>query len=145
MNPAASINSIFMYIQSIFPDLDQRRHWRSFSATVLVLFTAQLLSSCADAIDRDKPSTTPAALAVDSPAAGTETFSLLQQNGTIWMNQERQKVSLRGINLGNWLTMEIWMFDQSGTALGANIPDQCTVEEILTDRFSAETKDELIE
>lgn len=134
-----------MYIQSIFPDLDQRRHWRSFSATVLVLFTAQLLSSCADAIDRDKPSTTPAALAVDSPAAGTETFSLLQQNGTIWMNQERQKVSLRGINLGNWLTMEIWMFDQSGTALGANIPDQCTVEEILTDRFSAETKDELIE
>lgn len=74
---------------------------------------------------------------IEQPKSGTESYSMLKQNGTMWMNQEGQKVSLRGINLGNWLAMEMWMFG-SEAPIGDNITDQCKLEAVLNERFSPE-------
>ena len=128
------------------PSLSPAALARALGFVLLALAIMLALTACSDTIGRDKPDGALSPFGVDSPLAGQENFSFLRQNGTIWMNEQDQKVSLRGINLGNWLTMEIWMFDQSGTALGTPaVPDQCTVEDTLTERFGAEEKDRLLE
>ncbi|MBU2985127.1 carbohydrate-binding protein [Saccharophagus degradans] len=82
--------------------------------------------------------------AFEEPAAGAESYSMLKAEGTLWMNQAGEKVSLRGINIGNWLSMEFWMFDNGNDPLGAGIPDQCTLEATLEERFGEAEKDRLI-
>lgn len=74
------------------------------------------------------------------PEPGQESYSMLRQEGTFWANEENEGVSLRGVNLGNWLSMETWMFDHN-EVLGEGIVDQCTFENKLTERFGAEEKD----
>jgi len=81
--------------------------------------------------------------AFDEPASGDESFSMLKADGTLWMNQQNEKVSLRGINLGNWLMMEMWMFG-SNDVFGEGIPDQCSFEDALVDRFGESEKDRIM-
>ncbi|MDN3637490.1 cellulase family glycosylhydrolase [Simiduia curdlanivorans] len=109
--------------------------------TCVALSALLLLPGCGS----DKPNPiVPVPPAFEEPKAGTESYSALKAQGTLWQNVEGQKVSLRGINLGNWLSMELWMFDSSEDPLGADIPDQCTLEAVLTDRFGADEKDRII-
>lgn len=85
----------------------------------------------------------PEQIELTTPEAGQESFSMLRQEGTYWANEENQGVSLRGVNLGNWLSMETWMFDHN-QILGDGIVDQCSFEEKLTERFGAEEKDAVL-
>ncbi|WDE06272.1 cellulase family glycosylhydrolase [Thalassomonas viridans] len=105
------------------------------------LALAMTLSACGS----DAPgAVTPAPSPYEQPVAQQESYSLLKQNGTIWMNQQNQKVSLRGINLGNWLAMEMWMLEMSDNPLGENIPDQYSLEEKLSERFGETEKEHLM-
>jgi glucan 1,3-beta-glucosidase len=77
------------------------------------------------------------------PVSGQESYSMLHQEQTHWVNEEQQSVSLRGINLGNWLSIETWMFG-GNESLGEGIVDQCTLEEKLVERFGAEEKENIL-
>ncbi len=77
------------------------------------------------------------------PVSGAENYSLLSQQGTHWVNEAQESVSLRGVNLGNWLSIETWMFG-SNESLGEDIVDQCTFEAKLIERFGVEEKDNIL-
>ncbi|MDO3384503.1 carbohydrate-binding protein [Gilvimarinus sp. SDUM040013] len=111
------------------------------AVSTLVLSAVLGLSACGGS---GPETVTPVPPAVESPVAGTESYTALKADGTMWVNQNEQKVSLRGINIGNWLSMELWMFDNGDNPLGENIPDQCSLEETLTERFGEAEKDRLI-
>jgi glucan 1,3-beta-glucosidase len=117
---------------------------KSHFSNRLVQASSVLIASALSACGSDGPEPfTPAPIAIEQPAPTTESFSMLRQNGTIWVNEEGQKVSLRGINLGNWLAMEMWMFGGE-EALGAGVIDQCTLEQTLTERFGEDEKQRLL-
>ncbi|HSC88778.1 MAG TPA: hypothetical protein VLC09_15960, partial [Polyangiaceae bacterium] len=54
-----------------------------------------------------------------APGTGGETpvgptqLSAIHQEGAFWVNEEGEKVRLRGANLGNWLILEFWMMAQA--------------------------------
>ena len=81
--------------------------------------------------------------AYTTPAPGEEVFSKLRAEGTVWMNEQNEKVSLRGINLGNWLLMEMWMFG-GDQVFGSGIVDQCTFEDALVSRFGESEKERIL-
>ncbi|MDR2046298.1 MAG: glycoside hydrolase family 5 protein [Clostridiales bacterium] len=58
-------------------------------------------------------------------------------DGTLVKNLNDEIVSLRGTNAGGWLVYERWQCP-------ANAPDQKTLIDVLTDRFGAAVRDELI-
>ena len=105
-----------------------------------VAATAVLLGCNSDA----PAAKVPAAPAYQEPKAGAEDYSMLKAEGTRWVNQQDEKVSLRGLNLGNWLVIETWMFDAGDNPLGENINDQCSLEATLTERFGADEKERLM-
>ena len=78
------------------------------------------------------------------PAPGAEQYSMLKQDRERWMNAEGEIVSLRGVNLGNWLMMEMWMLDSGDNPVGEGIEDQCSLENTLSERFGAEEKERLL-
>ena len=102
-----------------------------------LLMTSLVLSACGGGMTSGPADPTPAPPAFTEPAPQAETFSLLRAEGTIWMNEQDEKVSLRGINLGNWLMMEMWMFG-GDSVFGEGIVDQCTFEAALENRFDKE-------
>ncbi|MCF2949168.1 cellulase family glycosylhydrolase [Paraglaciecola aquimarina] len=120
--------------------LTSKNHLLSTMMQVGGLAMAAMLSGCGS----DAPATVkPVPIAVEQPAPTTESYSMLKQQGTMWVNQQGQKVSLRGINLGNWLAMEMWMFGGE-EALGGGILDQCTLENTLVERFGEAEKQRLM-
>lgn len=80
-----------------------------------------------------------------TPKAGEEQYSMLKQDRERWMNEQGEIVSLRGVNLGNWLMMEMWMLDSGDNPVGEGIEDQCTFEATLESRFGAEEKARLMD
>lgn len=48
-----------------------------------------------------------------------------------WLRDDGTPVSLKGVNLGNWLMLEFWMMGQSTKTMD----DQCTLEATLDQRF----------
>ena len=84
--------------------------------------------------------TSPPSLGLSRPASGEENYSMLHQEETHWVNEAQESVSLRGINLGNWLSIETWMFG-GDESLGEDIVDQCTLEDKLVERFGEAEKD----
>ena len=79
------------------------------------------------------------------PAPGSEQYSMLSHDRERWMNEQGEVVSLRGVNLGNWLMLEMWMFDNGGNPVGEGIEDQCTFEGKLEERFGAEERARLMD
>lgn len=75
-----------------------------------------------------------------TPNAGDEQFSSLRQEGKYWVNAQNEIVSLRGINIGNWLILEPWMWSQ----VDGGFHDQCSLEAKLTERFGADEKERLM-
>ncbi|MBN1797328.1 MAG: cellulase family glycosylhydrolase [Spirochaetales bacterium] len=76
--------------------------------------------------------------AADDKASG---FSFLKTSGTRIVNEEGQQVLLKGVNLGNWFLIEMWML-----GLGqCGIKDQYTLEQILTKRFGKAQKERLLD
>jgi glucan 1,3-beta-glucosidase len=71
----------------------------------------------------------------------TPSFSKLSIKDGIVVNEEGEKVFLKGCNVGNWLVLEMWML----SAAGMGIDDQYTMESIMTERFGEEEKDRLME
>ena len=55
------------------------------------------------------------------PTTGAEQYSLLKQDRERWMNAQGEIVSLRGVNLGNWLMLEMWMLDSGDNPVGEGI------------------------
>lgn len=68
----------------------------------------------------------------------------IRQSGKYWVNASGARVNLRGVNLGNWLAMEMWMMNSSITNGNSALPDQCTLESTLTSRFGVAEKDRLM-
>ncbi len=79
------------------------------------------------------------------PKAGDEHYSMLSHDRERWMNEEGEVVSLRGVNLGNWLMLEMWMLDSGANPVGEGIEDQCTFEGKLEERFGAEERARLMD
>ncbi|WP_440905701.1 carbohydrate-binding protein [Catenovulum sp. SX2] len=76
-----------------------------------------------------------------TPQAGQEQYSALRQQDTYWVNEQNEVVSLRGLNLGNWLMLETWMMNSGENPVGEGIHDQCSFEGKLVERFGdAETE-----
>jgi endoglucanase len=74
-------------------------------------------------------------------ASSQDQMSILSAKGTYITNEQDQKVILKGCNLGNWFALEMWMlhiFDN-------RIPDQYTLENILTERFGNSEKQRLMD
>ena len=107
------------------------------ASTLLIAFFA--LSACGGMTSGPQET---AKRAAPEPAPREEVFSKLRADGTMWMNEQNEKVSLRGINLGNWLMMEMWMFGDD-QIFGDGIVDQCTLEDALDARFGEAEKDRL--
>jgi glucan 1,3-beta-glucosidase len=112
------------------------------SKVCLLLVTYFALSACGGDMTSGPNTSGPAKPAFAEPAPREETFSKLRAEGTIWMNEQDEKVSLRGVNLGNWLMMEMWMFGND-QVFGQGIVDQCTFEDALVARFGEAEKDRL--
>jgi glucan 1,3-beta-glucosidase len=126
-----------------------RKHTRLLK-TVSTLFLTAALSACGGGGSDDDEVSLPIEIELPQPpaelsrpASGQESYSMLHQEDTHWVNEEQQSVSLRGINLGNWLSIETWMFG-GNESLGEGIVDQCTLEEKLVERFGAEEKDNIM-
>lgn len=60
---------------------------------------------------------------------GAQDVPLVRQQGTAIVDAGGKPLQLRGTNLGNWLTLEMWLFGES------RIPDQKTFLDVLRDRF----------
>jgi len=69
------------------------------------------------------------ALAMATAYAAPQT--MLHTEGTRWLGADGQPVTLKGVNLGNWLMQEFWMMGQCS----AGIDDQCKLEAALDRRF----------
>ena len=66
---------------------------------------------------------------------------MLHTQGTQWLDASNQPVTLKGVNLGNWLMLEFWMMGQSTKA----IDDQCTLEAVLDRRFGFAERQRLLQ
>ena len=68
-------------------------------------------------------------------------LSLLSTRGTAWVDASGNRIVLKGCNLGNWLLQEMWMHNMRTQG----IPDQYTMEQVLTRRFGEAAKDRLMD
>ena len=125
-----------------------KQHLRLLKAVSSILLMATLTAcgggntsnEITEAIDVAPPQQS---IELTRPVSGQESYSMLHQEKTHWVNEEQQSVSLRGINLGNWLSIETWMFG-GNESLGEGIVDQCTFEAKLVERFGADEKDTIL-
>ncbi len=79
---------------------------------------------------------------INAPASetadATRQLPFLRASGTDIVDEENNRVVLRGCNLGNWLLLEPWMLGLSGN-------DQSQVEQALAARFGPNEKDRLLD
>jgi endoglucanase len=68
-------------------------------------------------------------------------FSSLSIKDSKVVNEAGEPVVLKGINLGNWFIIELWMLSQSSTGIN----DQYSLENRLSVRFGKEEKERLME
>ncbi len=81
----------------------------------------------------------------DNTAAGTVDraqgmFSFLHTSGTRIVDESGRQVLLRGVNLGNWFLLEMWMLGPGHS----DIADQYGLEAVLQRRFGGKEKDRLM-
>lgn len=63
-------------------------------------------------------------------------------NGNNFVNQDGEKIILKGCNLGSWLNLEMWMMDIKDDT---QYPDQYTIEKVLRSRFGKTEKDRIMD
>ena len=68
-------------------------------------------------------------------------FSFLKADGMRIVDEAGQQVLLRGVNLGNWFLIEMWMLSLGNSG----ISDQYSLEQILIKRFGRTDKDRLLD
>jgi endoglucanase len=73
-----------------------------------------------------------------SPGGG---FSLLRAQGTRIVDESGHEVPLKGVNLGNWFLLEMWMLGPAGSGLA----DQYSLEKLLETRFGGGEKERLLD
>src|SRR5579871_431468 len=73
-------------------------------------------------------------------AAQAQSLSLLHTSGQNLVDANGNKVSLRGVNLGGWLTIETWMTPADSSGL----PDNFSIIQTLDNRFGVATEQSLI-
>jgi len=112
---------------------------KNYSPKRTIIFGALLMGLFACTESDQKAEIDPSILIVKEEPVVVVNYSQLKTNSTEWQNQEDQKVDLRGINLGNWLAMEMWMFG-SDEPIGSDIKDQCRLESKLVERFGADER-----
>ena len=71
--------------------------------------------------------------------------SRLHQQGAYWVDQNNNRVELRGVNLGNWLLLEFWMMGSAISTNSGAVLDQCTLENTLTSRFGYAERERLMD
>jgi endoglucanase len=76
-----------------------------------------------------------------SNTTDSSTFSFLKIADSKVVDESGQPVVLKGVNLGNWFIIELWMLSQSSTG----ISDQYSLENRLSERFGKEEKDRIME
>ncbi len=81
-----------------------------------------------------------AAVAI-ATVAEAQRLDYLTTDGIAFADESGDPVILRGCNIGNWLLLEMWM----QASWDGTIPDQHTLETVLTERFGATEKDRLME
>lgn len=74
-------------------------------------------------------------------SAWSQSLPMLHTRGTEWQTPQGKAISLKGVNLGNWLMLEFWMMNQSTKA----IDDQCTLEATLDKRFGYAERQRLLQ
>jgi glucan 1,3-beta-glucosidase len=77
-----------------------------------------------------------------SPRSNQNKPPILTSKNTDFINEQGQKVILKGCNLGSWLNLEMWMMDIKDEE---QYPDQYTIEKILTKRFGRVEKDRIMD
>lgn len=78
-------------------------------------------------------------------AATSAALPELRPVGKGLVTADGKVVTLRGVNLGNWLLLEPWMFGLDQSDAPGGFPDQATILSVLTDRFGPERTHELME
>ena len=68
-------------------------------------------------------------------------LTMLHTQGTKWLKADGSPVTLKGVNLGNWLINEFWMRGQGGNG----IDDQCKLEAKLDERFGYAERQRLLQ
>lgn len=82
--------------------------------------------------------------AINNNPPPTGRLPMIRQQGKYWaVNGE--PISLRGINLGNWLQLEFWMMGGAIANNNGNIDDQCTLEATLDNRFGYAERERLMD
>lgn len=82
-----------------------------------------------------------AALLFAASSAWSADLPMLRTQGTQWQTTAGAPLTLKGVNLGNWLMLEFWMMNQSTKA----IDDQCTLEATLDKRFGYAERQRLLQ
>jgi endoglucanase len=75
-----------------------------------------------------------------SVAPDTSGVTMLHTQGTQWRKANDRQINLRGTNLGNWLSLEMWMMGQGSN----DVIDQCTLEATLDSRFTLAERERLM-
>ncbi|MBN1413004.1 MAG: cellulase family glycosylhydrolase [Spirochaetales bacterium] len=70
----------------------------------------------------------------------TEPLPWLHQGGAYIYDESGTPVKLKGVNLGNWLILEMWMSNHKD-----NVSDHYTMEQVLINRFGETEKNRLMD
>ena len=74
----------------------------------------------------------------------TGSLPMIRAEGKHW-TANGEPIRLRGLNLGNWLTMEFWMMGNAIKTDAGAVNDQCTLESELDNRFGYAERERLLD
>jgi endoglucanase len=88
------------------------------------------------------PAPANSAIPADAPlvAPAPAKVQMLHAAGTKWVGADGNPVTLKGVNLGNWLINEFWMMGQGSNG----IDDECKLEGTLDSRFGRDERERLM-
>ena len=107
---------------------------------------ALALSACSGSTSTTSPTPAPTPTPATSPSptptptpTPTPGVATVHTVGKYWFDADGQPLTLKGLNVGNWLLQEFWMMGQNG-----DVNDQCSLEETLDTRFGLEERQRLM-